>query len=315
MDSNLRVVLTTALAPIAWGANYYVIRHTLPADSPLWGSALRALPAALVLLLVARRLPHGAWWWRSAVLGTLTVGGFFLLVYLAAQLLPSSVAASIMAASPLVLAGFAWLLASERPTARVLAGSLVGIVGVLLVVATGSGAVSGWGVVASASAMAMSSFGFVLAKRWADDTQVVATTAWQMLFGGLLLTVVAAFAEGRPPALDGDGVAGMAFVSLLGTALAFVVWYEGLRTLSAGTVGLVGLLNPVTGVLLGALAAGEHLTPWQLAGIALVLGGIVVGQQRSGRSPGGRSRSQEEELDSETALEPVGAGGRATVGP
>lgn len=299
MESNLRVVLTTALAPIAWGANYYVIRHTLPADSPLWGSALRALPAALVLLLVARRLPRGAWWWRSAVLGTLTVGGFFLLVYLAAQMLPSSVAASIMAASPLVLAGFAWLLASERPTARVLAGAVVGILGVLLVVAAGAGAVSGWGIAASASAMAMSSFGFVLAKRWSDDTPVVATTAWQMLFGGVLLTVVAAVAEGAPPTLDAKGVAGAAFVSLIGTALAFVVWYDGLRRLSAGTVGVIGLLNPVTGVLLGALVAGEHLTPWQLLGIALVLGGIVVGQQRSGakarRAAAERERSREPE--------------------
>ena len=103
-----------------------------------------------------------------------------------------------------------------------------------------------------------------------------------MLFGGVLLTIVAAVAEGAPPALDGKGVAGAAFVSLVGTALAFVVWYEGLRRLSAGTVGVIGLLNPVTGVLLGALVAGEHLTPWQVLGIALVLGGIVVGQQGSG---------------------------------
>jgi len=81
----------TAVAPIAWGANYVVTRQLLPVDAPLWGSAFRALPAGLLLLAVARSLPRGVWWWRSAVLGTLNVGAFFLLVYVAAQLLPSSV--------------------------------------------------------------------------------------------------------------------------------------------------------------------------------------------------------------------------------
>ncbi len=101
----------TAVAPVVWGANYVVTRQLLPMDAPLWGSALRALPAGLVLLAVARALPRGVWWWRSAVLGTLNVGAFFLLVYVAAQLLPSSIAASVMALAPLSMAaspGCSW---------------------------------------------------------------------------------------------------------------------------------------------------------------------------------------------------------------
>ena len=77
-----------AVAPVVWVPNYVVTRQLLPMDVPLWGSALRALPAGLVLLAVAGALPRGVWWWRSAVLGTLNVGAFFLLVYVAAQLLP-----------------------------------------------------------------------------------------------------------------------------------------------------------------------------------------------------------------------------------
>ncbi|MFF1797479.1 EamA family transporter, partial [Kitasatospora sp. NPDC058263] len=71
MEANIRWILVTAVAPVAWGANYYVTREFLPADRPLWGAALRALPAGLILLALARRLPRGAWWWRSAVLGLL----------------------------------------------------------------------------------------------------------------------------------------------------------------------------------------------------------------------------------------------------
>jgi probable blue pigment (indigoidine) exporter len=97
---------------------------------------------------------------------------------------------------------------------------------------------------------------------------------------------VAVVAEGGPPHLGVAEAAAFAFVAVVATALAFVAWFAGLRRLDAGTVGLVGLLNPVTGVLLGALVAGELLTGRQLAGIALVLGGIVVGQRTARRVPG-----------------------------
>ena len=72
-------------------------------------------------------------------------------------------------------------------------------------------------------------------------------------------------------------------------ALAFAAWFAGLRHLPAGTVGLIGLLNPVTGVLLGTAVAGEVLTVQQLCGLVLVLVGVVLGPAaRSGRgAPGG----------------------------
>jgi probable blue pigment (indigoidine) exporter len=92
--------------------------------------------------------------------------------------------------------------------------------------------------------------------------------------------------EGAPPALDGPALAGFAYVTVIATALAFVAWFAGLRHLPAGTVGLIGLLNPVTGVVLGAVVAGEVLSGRQLAGLAIVLAGIAVGQvRRRAQSP------------------------------
>ena len=283
MEANWRTVLITAIAPVAWGATYFVTHLLLPADAPLWGSALRALPAGLVLLLIARRLPHGIQWARSALLGLLNVGGFFVLLYFAAQLLPTSVASSIMAASPLVLALFAWALAGQQPTARMFAGAAVGILGVLLLVAGGVGAIDPWGVAASAAGLVSSSIGFVLTKRWGATAAPVAESAWQLMAGGLMLLVVALVVEGPPPALDGGGWLGVAYVTLIGTALANVAWFYGLERLKAGTVGIIGLLNPVTGVLLGVLLGGETLALPQLAGIVLVLTGILIGQQRMRR--------------------------------
>ncbi|WP_202865750.1 EamA family transporter [Kribbella turkmenica] len=86
--------------------------------------------------------------------------------------------------------------------------------------------------------------------------------------------------EGRPPVLDLAAVAGFAYVGLIATALAFTAWFTGLRQLPAATVGLIGLLNPVTGVLLGTTLSGELLTLPQLLGLALVLGGITLARPR-----------------------------------
>ncbi|MRX42365.1 DMT family transporter [Agromyces kandeliae] len=284
METTWRWVLVTAIAPIAWGSTYWVTREFLPPDAPLWGAVLRALPAGLLLLAVRPRLPRGAWWWRAAILGTLNVGVFFALIYLVAQLLPTSLASTIMATSPAAMMLLAWLFAGERLRLVPLVGAGLGIVGVALLLAGEGVAPAPVGIAASVLAMALSSLGYILAKRWREGTDVLSVTSWQLLAGGLLLLPAALVVEGGPPTLDVHGLLAFAYVSLIATAVAFVAWFAGLARLPAGTVGLVGLLNPVAGVLLGVLVAGERLGGWQVAGLAIVLVGIVMGQPAARRA-------------------------------
>ncbi|MFI0785911.1 DMT family transporter [Streptomyces lydicus] len=286
----------TALAPVAWGTNYFVTHEFLPAGHPLYGAAIRALPAGLLLLAVRRELPRGSWWWKSLVLGVLNVGAFFVLIYLAAQLLPTSLASTVMATSPLVMMLIAWVLLAERPRPAHLAGAGVGLGGVCLMLLTGTASVDVRGVLASAAAMIMSSWGYVLAKRWSHQVEVLASTAWQLIAGGLLLLPVAVAVEGAPPALDAPAVLGFGYVTVVATAVAFAAWFAGLRHLPAGTVGLVGLLNPATGVLLGTLLAGEALTARQLCGLALVLTGILLGRPPGRRAGRGRTAAGSERV-------------------
>ncbi len=273
-------MLVGSVAPVLWGATYYVTRHALPADHPLYGAVLRALPAGLVLLGLSRRRPHGAWWWRSVVLGVLNTGAFFALVYVAAQTLPTSMASTIMATSSAAMMVAAWALLGQRPRAVAVAGAALGIAGVAVMLLTGSVRAAPLGVLASVAAMAMSSIGYVLATRWGQQVDVLSSTAWQLIAGSLVVLPLAVVVEGAPPALDGQAVLGFAFVSLVATALAFVAWFAALRRLGPATVGILGLLNPVTGVLLGTAVAAESLSARQGAGIALVLAGVVLGTRR-----------------------------------
>ncbi|GHF37732.1 ABC transporter permease [Streptomyces griseosporeus] len=273
----------TAIAPVAWGTNYYVTHEFLPADRPLYGAAARALPAGLVLLALSRRRPHGSWWGRSAVLGLLNVSIFFVLVFAASQLLPTSVASTVMAVSPLTMMFIAWPLLSERPTPAHIAGAVVGLGGVCLTLLTGVQGTSVPGVLASLAAVLVSSLGHLLAKRWSTGADLLASTAWQLTAGGLFLLPVAAAVEGPPPKLPMPVLLAFAYVALVATALAFTAWFTGLRHLPASTVGLIGLLNPVTGVLLGTAVAGELLTLQQTCGLVLVLTGVVLGRPKRPR--------------------------------
>ncbi|WP_331763913.1 EamA family transporter [Streptomyces anthocyanicus] len=287
----MRWVVLTAVAPVAWGTNYFVTHEFLPTDRPLYGAALRALPAGFVLLCLCRQRPRGAWWWRTAVLGLLNVSVFFVLVYAASQLLPTSIASTVMAVSPLAMMFLAWALVSERPGITHLAGAVVGLGGVCFMLLTGVEGLSVPGVLASVAAMLVSSFGHILAKRWSSGVNVLTSTAWQLTAGGLFLLPFAVAVEGPPPTLSGATFLAFGYVSLVATALAFTAWFTGLRHLPAGTVGLTGLLNPVTGVLLGTVVAGEVLTAQQMCGLVLVLAGVVlgrptlVGRRKSGQVP------------------------------
>lgn len=93
-----------------------------------------------------------------------------------------------------------------------------------------------------------------------------------------MLLPAAVVVEGPPPALSASAVLAFGYVALIATALACVAWFTGLRHLPAGTVGLVGLLNPVAGVLLGTVIAAEALTVRQWGGLLLVLAGVVLGR-------------------------------------
>lgn len=299
MEANWRAVAITAVAPIAWASTYPVIRHLLPADEPLTTALIRALPAGLLLLLIARRAPHGHWWWRAVVLGALNFAGFFALTTVAAHLLPSSVATVVTTAGPVFIILLAWAILRERPTLAALAGAGLGVIGVVMLVGGATGAIDPLGVAASVGGMLLSSIGAILARRWSDGTSVVATTSWQLIAGGLMLLPAALIVEGVPAAPTPLQLGAYAWLSVVATALAFLAWFSGLRALPAQRVGLVGLLNPLTGVLLGTLIAGEHLAVPQWIAVGVVLAGVIVGQL--GRRGVGRrgATSAEHDLDTE----------------
>ncbi|MEU0389552.1 EamA family transporter [Streptomyces chartreusis] len=278
--SRPAVITLTALAPVSWGTTYAVTTEFLPADRPLFTGLVRALPAGLLLLALARVLPRGAWWWKAAVLGALNIGAFFPLLFLSAYRLPGGMAAVVGSAGPLFVAGLAALLLGQRPTRRTLLTGAVAAFGVSLVVLRAAGALDALGLLAALAATVSMSAGTVLTQRWGRPEGVgpLALTGWQLTAGGLLIAPLAFLVEGAPPALDGRAVGGYLYLAVANTAIAYWLWFRGIGRLTATQVTFLGPLSPLTAAVVGWAALGQSLTPLQLAGMALAFGATVAGQ-------------------------------------
>jgi probable blue pigment (indigoidine) exporter len=284
-DNYLLLILTTAITPVLWGTTYWTTAELLPPDRPLFSGVLRALPIGVLMALALRTRPTGDWWWRSLVLGTLNIGAFFALLFVAAYRLPGGAASTITALQPLFALGMAaWWLAA-KPTRLQLAAAAIGFAGVTLVIGGSTSGLDATGVLAALGAAISMGAGVVLTKRWRPPVSPLKLTAWQLTAGGLVLVPVALAVEGMPPAMDAAAVGGYVYLGVIGTGIAYALWMRGIGRLPVGAVSALTLISPLTATIIDWLALDRSLTASQLAGAVLVLGGVAAAQVGARRTP------------------------------
>lgn len=282
MNRNLDLLLT-ALAPAIWGSTYLVTTELLPAGYPLTVSMLRALPAGLLLLLIVRQLPHGIWWMRVFVLGALNFSIFWWMLFISAYRLPGGVAATVGAIQPLVVILFARLIIGTPIRALVIAASLAGMAGVALLVLTPKAALDEIGIAAGLAGAVSMAAGTVLSRVWQPPVSPLAFASWQLTAGGLLLVPVALWLEPPLPALTTPNIIGFLYLGLISAAFTYILWFRGLARLEPSMIAPLGLLSPVTAVILGWAVVDQSLTPAQIAGILIVLGSVWLSQRAQQR--------------------------------
>lgn len=270
----------TALAPAAWGTTYLVTTEMLPPGHPLFAALMRSLPAGLIALAITRRLPRGTWWGKALVLGSLNIGVFFALLFIAAERLPGGVAAAVAGAQPLIVLGLGALVLRERIRPLGATAAAAGTLGVALIVLGPDARLDGWGVLAAIGGVAATGLGMVLTKRWGRPADVgpVAYAGWQLTAGGLVLLIPAVVIEGAPGTIDGVAVLGYAWLATAGGLVAYTLWFRGVQVLPVLAPGLLALLSPVVATVLGVAVAGESFSGLQGIGVAVVLTALVAGQ-------------------------------------
>lgn len=279
MRAAVGLTLATASAPAVWGTTYVVTTMALPADSALWSGVIRALPAGLIALLIARTLPRGDWWWKAAILGILNIGAFFPLLFVSAYLLPGGVAAVFSATQPLFVAALALPLLGEKPTLWRLGCGVVAVAGVALMVLGPAAALSPAGILAGLAGTASMGAGTVLSKKWGRPVGPVAYAGWLLTAGGLFGIPLAFIFEGALPPLDASAVAGYAWLALVGALLTYILWFRGVGRLPAGAVSFLPLISPLVAAILGWGLLGETLTLVQMLGFGMALLAVSAAQR------------------------------------
>ena len=117
------------------------------------------------------------------------------------------------------------------------------------------------------------------------DLPVLAFTGWQLLLGGLILAPLAWVIDPPLPSLGLAAWLGYAYLSLVGALLAYSLWFRGIARLPSVAVSSLGLLSPLTAVVLGWVWLGQAMTGWSLLGLVLVFGSILTVQWASAAKP------------------------------
>jgi drug/metabolite transporter (DMT)-like permease len=289
--SPRQIGLLATLAAV-WGGSYLLIKYALEDFEPAVIVWIRCVLAAVVLYAVMRLRAGGAEAraanvelrarpGRAVLLGALAIALPFNLITFGELEVPSGMTAVLIAPASLFVAAFApFLDVTEKVRSSALGGMFMGLAGVALLVGVES--VSSLGeflgslaMIGAAACYALSSF---VVKRYKGLTSV--TTSWLSITVASVLTLPAAIAT-APSEMPGTrALLAVAALGVIGTALAFVIFYKLIAEVGAGRASLVSYLAPGIALFYGALLLDEPITAASVGGLALILGGVALASRK-----------------------------------
>ncbi|MFU2326204.1 DMT family transporter [Pseudomonas sp. NFX98] len=291
-SSDVPVYLKLAAVTMIWGGTFVAGRFLADSLSPLFAASLRFLlaSAALLLFLQLTRVPLARpsprQWLQLALLGFFGILFYNICFFYGLHYINASRASLIVALNPAVIGLASWWLFKERLSRAKVVGIAICIAGASLVIVSRNpqllagnadawigdllilGCVLGWGVYSLCSRELNHSLG------------PVQTVTYSILLGTLMLWLTSAVrGELSFTALMSLGPLqwlSLMYLGVLGSALAYIGYYDGIRKIGATRSGVFIALNPLTAVILGALLLGEQLTLAMYLGGGLILLGIFL---------------------------------------
>jgi len=284
-----RLALYFAIITLIWGSTWLVIKTQLGVVPPSWSVAWRFLLGGSVMLVVClatrRSLRIG---WRGhgfAVLAAIMQFVLnFNLVYRAEQHLPSGLVALSFALLLVPNAILSALFLGQRTSLRFAIGSLIGLAGVGMMVArdlltpgADPAAILLGLALAIGGVLSASVANVMQASPLGRSLPLEGGLAWSMAYGGLFNAAVA-WALAGPPVIDLSPayLAGLAYLGVVASAVAFSLYYALIRGLGAGKAAYNGIVVPVVAMALSTVFEAYVWTALALAGGALAMVGLVV---------------------------------------
>ncbi|MGE1156374.1 DMT family transporter [Pseudomonas kitaguniensis] len=284
--------LKLAVVSMIWGTTFVAGRYLAAEVDPLLAATMRFVLASVALLMfmaftrVRLVRPRAGECLQLAILGFFGIFFYNVCFFYGLHYINASRASLIVALNPAVIGLASWLLFKERLGAakclgialclggagavivsrnpQLLQGADTAWVGDLLIL----GCVLGWGVYSVCSRGLNHSLGPLQTVTWSIILGTAMLTATTLVTGKLTVSAVSA--------LHWPQLLSLLYLGVVGSALAYIAWYDGIRRIGATRAGVFIALNPLTAVVCGALLLGEHLSLPMLLGGAVILLGIYL---------------------------------------
>ena len=280
-----RLYACFALVYLVWGSSFLVGRIGVTDLPPLLFTSLRSLIAGVLLLGLAlyrgNRLPDSRHEWRQIFFFALVLIAFssgsatFALKYIA-----SNEVALLNASMALWIAGLGTLgPKGQKLSVPSLIGLALGFVGVALLVWPAEMRLTphvGWQLLVLAAAAVWAS-GTIVYRNSALQLGPIAFNAMIMLVGGLMLGA-AGVVTGELPDWHWEwrGMSAIVFLAVFASAITYTAFTWLMKNARTDRVATFAYVNPAIATVLGWLVLGESLTPQQMLGMLVVLGGVVL---------------------------------------
>jgi drug/metabolite transporter (DMT)-like permease len=277
---------------LVWGSTYLGISVAVDSIPPFLMASVRFLTAGLILLAwsIAREgrsfiVPTRREWRDSAIVGALLLGGGMGMVAFGEQTIPSGIAALLIAMMPVWVAILGGIFLGERLPRLAVVGIVVGFAGVAILVGPsavgGAGALDPLGLAAClVSPIAWAAGSLFASQRAVLPRRPLVATGVQMLLGGLVLgtmaTVSGEVASFDAAAVTRDSLVALAYLTVVGSLLAFTVYGWMLRVAPLPLVATYAYVNPVVAVILGWLVIGESIDPRTVVAGAVIIFAVAL---------------------------------------
>ena len=289
-NNNAKTVTTAGFLPLlviylVWSSTYLAIRIAVRegAGFPPFTLALARMTSAGMLLLGWAWLrkyklkPTKNELWVLALSGLLLMTGGNGMVVWAEQRAESTLAALLVAASPIWTAIIEAVIDRKMPSGKLLGALLTGFVGIGVLAVPGSlNGISAdlWSTLALLFAGFSWSMGSVLQSRRPVSLRPLVSSGYQMLLGSTGLLALMLLMKEPVPQPTTEAWLALGYMVLFGSVLAFTAFVTALKTLPIKIVMTYTYVNPVIALLLGWAILGEQITIWMIGGMTLVLVGV-----------------------------------------
>jgi drug/metabolite transporter (DMT)-like permease len=273
---------------LIWGSTWLAIRLVVRDVPPFLAAAVRFLVAGALLLGLAfvqkRRWPADGQQWNAIFVLSLTIMAVpYGLLFWAEQHVNSSMTAVLYSAMPLTVALVTPAMMHRKVPRRAVFAMVIAFGGLLTLFYENPGT-NRWAIIGGVAvlvSMALSSWSVVYAKERLRDVDSVVATGLQLLFGSVFLFWATwALEAHRHARWTRTALVAIAFLTIFGSAAAFVIYYWLLKKMQPYQLSTISLIVPLIAVLAGLLD-GERISLTMLAAVIVILGavGSVLGAE------------------------------------